>query len=130
MMQYEGTSATPVKPSGRGETLRVTRRHQVTLAVRWWLPGDHPTDNDPSTVGPLVRPYRTPTISSDDECTDCGFLAHDHGWIKEGKHGLNVCPGSWIIGRCAPHLVLSDWSFRDQFMLAIAHPTLIEKEKL
>ena len=72
----------------------------VIKANRWFQNGDHPLDNyEKGSVneGELVRRYRTPELDGSSECTLCGYLMHDHGWIDTLEGGHIACPGDWII---------------------------------
>jgi hypothetical protein len=89
-----------------GEPQRYRKKPVVIEAVQWFKNGDHPDDDLPPadkivagerTEGAVVRYFRHPDIPGDQECSKCGHLMRDHGWIDTLEDGHNVCPGDWII---------------------------------
>jgi hypothetical protein len=90
--------------------MRYRKKLVVIEAHRWWRNGDHPQDAVGETLydpmadknyerleGAVVRFYRHPDIPGTQECSKCGRLMHEHGWIDTLEDGHNVCPGDWII---------------------------------
>lgn len=87
----------------------------IIEATQWFKNGDHPEDHDPIGIKnptnqdlnryqdylnmecKVVRRYRTPLTDSKVECSSCGRLMHDHGWVDTLEGGHIVCPGDWII---------------------------------
>lgn len=79
----------------------------IIEATQWFKNGDHP--NDGNSVfeegefkgelleGNVVRYYRHPKIDGQDECEQCRFIMHQHGWIDTLEGGHIVCPGDYII---------------------------------
>jgi hypothetical protein len=59
----------------------------VIEATPWFRNGDHL----------VVGYYRTPECDGQEECSHCGRIMHDHGWIDTLERGYIVCPGDWII---------------------------------
>ena len=63
----------------------------VIEATQWFKNGDHPDDGTERFTsgefegelceGKVVRYYRHPTVCCMTECTQCGCIMHDHGWI-------------------------------------------------
>lgn len=81
----------------------------VIEATRWFKNGDHPKDNvwrpfedtgkSPTQPreGQTVRYYRIPSMKNDDDCSICGHMMLDHGFIDTLESGHRVCPGDYII---------------------------------
>ena len=95
-----------------------TKRPVTITADQWFKNGDHPDDyaapidgfergklmrfspqhqrvND--WEGQVVRYYRSPDVSGDTVCKQCGKTMHVHGWIDTLEGGHIVCPGDWVI---------------------------------
>lgn len=69
-------------------------------ANQWFQNGDHPEDDyfiGTGVEGKIVRRYRHPDMDGKNECKNCGYLMHDHGWIDTLEGGHIVCPSDWII---------------------------------
>lgn len=78
----------------------------VIEATRWWQNGDHPLDYSQTiqtkdgfllSEGKIVRRFVHPNVSGSRECSYCGKLMENHGWIDTLEGGHIVCPGDWII---------------------------------
>jgi len=79
----------------------------VVEAHQWFKNGDHPEDNCRTLTGSdglpflsegnVVRYYRRPDVSGNQECGHCENIMHYHGWIDTLEGGHIVCPGDWII---------------------------------
>lgn len=79
---------------------------RVVDADQWFKNGDHPEDNCGTFdtgegpfqgEGHVVRYYRHPECDGREECSQCGDIMHNHGWIDTIQGGHIVHPGDWII---------------------------------
>lgn len=73
--------AAPIDGFERGKLMRFSPQHQ---RLHDW-------------EGQVVRYYRTPDVSGDTVCKQCGKTMHVHGWIDTLEGGHIVCPGDWVI---------------------------------
>jgi len=87
--------------------VKYKRIPKVIEAVKWMKNGDHPEDDSFYTdghtsdhwerEGKIVRYYRHPHFSGDQECAFCGNKMQDHGWIvNENIVNKRVCPGDYV----------------------------------
>ena len=105
--------------------MKFKRKPKLIEATQWFKNGDHPEDDREEFIdsetgkpflgeGKVVRYFRHPDISGSGECSRCGDIMHNHGWIDNSYGGHTVCPGDWIImGRdgwypVAPHIFEQD----------------------
>lgn len=98
--------------------MKVRKKPVIVNAHRWFENGDHPGDylkdregfdgegfrvwpasyaKEHDWEGEVVRRYRTPDDYGDRQCTHCGNIMNDHGWIDTLEGGHIVCPGDWVI---------------------------------
>ena len=90
--------------------MKFRKKPVVIEATQWFKNGDHPEDDIKlldgthggqikviETEGKVVRYFRSPQVSGDRKCTNCGDVFHNHGWIDTLEGGHIVCPGDYII---------------------------------
>jgi hypothetical protein len=86
--------------------MKYRKKPVVIEAFIWFHNGDHPEDDvyTPSEdtgvalkEGKIVRYFRRPDVSGDQQCKHCGSNMHWHGWIDTLEGGHIVCPGDYII---------------------------------
>lgn len=110
--------------------MKVRKRPIVVEAVQWWKNGDHPLDYSKEMrdgvnaaerwaknwEGDVVRYYRHPWKSGEEDCLHCGVRMHEHGWIDTLEGGHIVCPGDWIItGVRGEHYPVKEAIFRETY---------------
>lgn len=90
-------------------SMKFKKKPIIIEAHQWWVNGDHPEDNVyrpfedsgekpiQAREGKVVRYFRTPDNSGEQECKQCGNKMHWHGWIDTLEGGHIVCPGDWVI---------------------------------
>ncbi len=81
-------------------------------ASQWYKNGDHLS----------VRYFRHPQLLSIRICTKCLKAFHHHGWIDQGKEGMIVCPGDYIItfpGIKDVYVSMSEYQFRTTYIRVI-----------
>jgi hypothetical protein len=89
--------------------MKYKKKPVVIEAYRWFENGDHPQDDsyrpfedtgkipEEAREGKVVRYFRHPDVSGEQQCKQCGNNMHWHGWIDTLEGGHIVCPGDYVI---------------------------------
>jgi len=105
--------------------MKFRKKPLVIEATQWFKNGDHPEDNckvvgprhrATQTEGAVVRRFRRPDIPGGQQCKQCRYPVHDHGWIDTLEGGHIVCPSDWIITGVTGELYpIKDEIFRETY---------------
>ena len=76
---------------------KYVEKPSIIEATQWFKNGDHPKDDQEVFTrsdgnpflgeGKIVRYYRHPEMDGQTECSECGDIMHNHGWIDKLEDG-------------------------------------------